>query len=207
MEESKHGRNHGGIEYPTLPKPPADGGHPEPEPEPEPEEEHDPAEQPQEEEGEQSLQLVKRAQRKVSTKESTKAPNKLRPRPQASAGSVSSPSVSSPTRRHASRKDPLPVTTNKEAKLRAENMKSAGITLSELLHMDSLNPSKWPLQETTLPPGYDINARGLYKETTPLHRRIANQAAERPDPTYVQQVSAGGGTSLRCIDAHHNRNS
>lgn len=53
--------------------------------------------------------------------------------------------------------------------------------------MESLDPAKWPLEEKQLPCGYDPNSRGLYKETSLLHRRIENQKKERPDDILVQR--------------------
>ena len=57
--------------------------------------------------------------------------------------------------------------------------------------MESLDPAKWPLEEKQLPRDFDPNSRGLYKETSLLHRRIANQSSEGPDgATVLENVEA-----------------
>lgn len=61
------------------------------------------------------------------------------------------------------------------------------LTLAELMELPSLDPHLNPLKPRPLPEGYVVGSQGLYRATSPLHRRIVRIDSERPDTAVVEQ--------------------
>lgn len=64
---------------------------------------------------------------------------------------------------------------------------AGSLTLAELLHLPSLDPSLNPLAPKPLPEGYVVGSQGIYRVTSPLHRRIVRSDEERPDMGMVER--------------------
>ena len=61
------------------------------------------------------------------------------------------------------------------------------LTLAELMNLPSLDPRLNPLEPRPLPEGYVVGSQGIYRATSPLHRRIVRADSERPDMAVVEK--------------------
>eukprot|EP01043_Picozoa_sp_COSAG02_P038634 COSAG02_NODE_2994_length_7586_cov_3.858822_6_plen_298_part_00 len=83
-------------------------------------------------------------------------------------------------------------TRHAQARRLVKNIKSSqtslhdSLTLAELMDLPSLDPRLNPLEPRPLPDGYVVGSQGIYRATSPLHRRIVRTNSERPDMAVVE---------------------